>query len=243
MNRNPLLNFFPVTNTIKSIRLNQKEALDKLWECLERGDTKITVCAPTGSGKSILGITLFKYFGSLDKKCLYTSPLNNLVDQIEGYDFQDIYTLKGRVHYRCLAKNDTSDKGFCQRDRCPSSKRVRSCKHEPYGACKTCVCRHCIYKIAFLKFKNSVKGNTNFTLFLMGVDNSPDVIVIDEVDLMESFIRNHYSFTADGTFDSNFSVAVEQLKEYQKGLQSELDELLKTVNDVTVSKDIANGVR
>lgn len=221
---NPLYDFFPHTEKITSMRSNQREALDKLWECIERGDTKITLCAPVGSGKSALGDTIFNYYTSLGKKCIYTSPLNALVDQVDASGFQGVCTLKGRARYPCLAGKKNAGEGWCQDERCPSSKRKRECKKTPYGACHTCVCWKCIYRETFNKFKHADKGNTNFSLMLMSVDNNPDVIAIDECDSAESFIRLHYGVTIPKLIDDvNFKNHIEPLKEYCEELSISIE--------------------
>lgn len=238
-NDNPLLSFFPHTDKIKSIRSNQKEALDKLWEKIELGHKNITIAAPVGSGKSAIGDTLFNYYNSLNKNCLYTSPLNQLVDQVELSGFTDVCTLKGRVHYTCLAGKQNAGVGYCQtNEKCPSSNRKRNCKHKPYGACDTCMCPHCEYKKVYTKFKNSHKGNTNFTLFLIGIDNNPDIIVIDESDVLESFIRSHYSITIPIMInDPVFKHHIEPLKIYLDSLQIKIENIDPN-SDVTTESQL-----
>jgi len=221
---NPLYAHFPKTPKIISMRSNQREALDKIWIALESGSKNIIIAAPVGSGKSAIFDTLANYYISQGKKCLYCSPLNELVKQVDTSGFQGVATLKGRSLYPCLAGRSDAGNGYCQTDKCPSSKRKRSCKSKPYGACDSCVCWKCIYKKAYNQFKNSEKGNTNFSLLLLGVDNNPDVIALDECDVAESFIRSHYSVTIPKLInDPDFRHHVEPLTSYLEELSLQID--------------------
>ena len=223
---NPLYDFFPKTSLIKIMRSNQKEALDKIWIELESDHKNITIIAPTGAGKCAIFDTLANYYNSLGKSCLYCSPLNSLVDQVESSGFKEVATLKGRSNYRCIAGKDNCEEGYCQLEKCPSSKRKRDCKHKPYGACDNCVCWRCLYKIAYNKFKVSHKGNTNFSLLLLGIDNNPDVIATDEADTIEGFIRMHNSVTIPILInDPVFVHHIKPLQEYLEVLSLEIDEL------------------
>ena len=227
MGDNKLIPFFQKTDKITEIRVNQREALDKLWDLLENGFTKIILEVPTGGGKGAIGNTAFNYFNSLDKSCLYTSPLNELVNQIEssGFGFD---TLKGRRNYPCLAKKPDCGVGYCRVGKCPNTQvpRIRACKDKPYGDCGRCVCWKCIYKITFLKYKESKKGNTNFTLFMMGVTNNYSVLVADECDSIEQTVREHYSVTLPILINkSDFIDHLEPLQEYMEYLSGEINKL------------------
>jgi hypothetical protein len=235
MNDNILLSFFPHTDKIKEIRSNQKEALNQIWDAIQNGDKHITICAPVGAGKSAIADTLFSYYNSLDKICLYTSPLNQLVDQVEESQFSNVCTIKGRSakntktgkpEYPCLSGKYDCGLGWCRINRCPNSKRVRECKETPYGACKYCMCWKCIYKTAFNRFRNSKKGNTNFTMFMLGATNNYDVLCIDECDQIEGTIRDHNAVTIPLLInDPEFSNHIEPLKEYQKILDEKADKI------------------
>lgn len=236
MSENKLLSFFPKTDKIKNIRVNQKESLDKLWECLDRGDKNITLCAPVGAGKSAIADTLFSYYNSYDKACLYTSPMNQLVDQVEESGFNDVKTLKGRRHYPCLSGRENCSKGFCQTEKCRDGKR-RKCKERPYSDCNKCVCWKCIYKSIFQSFRDSKKGNTNFTLFMLGVTNNPGIIVIDEADTIEGTIRDFNSVTIPILINQpSFMDHIPTLKEYAEKLNKEAEAINPELSEATFNK-------
>lgn len=211
-----ILQAFPVTESIQSPRTSQTEVLLKIEELIEAGTNRIKICMPTGAGKSGVAIAAMNYHKKSGISALVTSPLNILVDQYQN-DFENKYlaTLKGRKHYPCIAKYDefslvkpSCDEGFCQSVLCST---------EPYVYQKTldnellkipnprhcdvcditykCKCNSCKYKAQKNKFENSFMGNTNMTLFLMGMDNDPGIVVIDECDDAESFVRMFNTFT------------------------------------------------
>ena len=119
---NPLIALFPISDKITEIRHVQITALELIWEAIQSGEKRLTLSGSTGCGKSKIAETVIRYFESLGKKCLYQSPLNSLVDQVEDNKHGDsrIVTLKGRSFYDCIAKGNgiTCDSGYCARKIC-----------------------------------------------------------------------------------------------------------------------------
>lgn len=183
-------NYFPVTENITKPRLQQDELFNEIIEHIESGTKKISICAPTGIGKSILAVSLMNYFSSKGKHSMVTSPLNILVDQYSK-DFSPKYlrTIKGKSYYQCLAKpNSMCNEGFCESNICSlNPKYDRNCGKETY--CNDCVCVQCLFKQELKAFKKSEMGNTNFTMFQLNIHNEPEFIIIDECDETENFIR------------------------------------------------------
>lgn len=227
-----ILNYFPkVKGKIETPRQCQIDVLNQVDELIKSGERKIIICAPTGSGKSGIAVALLNKYGGT-----YTSPLNVLVDQISS-DFEGRYivSLKGREHYRCIANTDYScADGFCQLKKCsvPEVQRDltgRIVKSYPARHCDDChefgcKCNSCIYKSQKAKFVNSNAGNTNFTMFQMGITNDKDMIVIDECDDIESFIRMFNSVTIDECLlYPDFKDHVEVLREKEIELESEIE--------------------
>lgn len=246
MGENKLIPCFIPTDKITEIRPNQLEALDLIWEILENKGTKIIGSCPTGSGKTLLIDIIFNYFNSIGKNCLYCSPLNQLTDQVELSGFKDVCTLKGRgakdtktgrPAYPCIAGKADAGIGYCRSGKCPDNFNVRVCKVKPYSHCNKCVCWKCIYKMAFQKYKESKKGNTNFTLFMMGVTNSYDVLAIDEADDVESTVRNHFSVTIPILINkTDFIDHLEPLQEYIEYLNGEIEKLDPNTSDEAFRK-------
>lgn len=190
--------YFPKTNTITTPRLQQEYLFDEITMLFEAGETKIVVCAPTGIGKSILATALLRWNANQGNAGLITSPLNELVDQYDK-DFGDEYlaTIKGRAHYACNSDyNRSCAEGFCQEKTCSvDQSQPRYCMNiATVNMCpdenkEQCECLKCIYKSKMKAYKESQKGNTNFTLFQKNVTNEPSLIILDECDSTESFIR------------------------------------------------------
>lgn len=201
---NPLVEFFPFDGKIREIRPNQLIALNEIWSLIQQDKKRVTLCGPVGSGKSKIGETVIRYFQSQGKKCIYTSPLNSLVDQIEDTKHIDsnIVTIKGKRYYDCIAKNNGTkcDEGYCSRNICYASRNAsrgnrikRQCRDCTIGNCE---CRRCIYKAVFREYRHSKTGNTNCSLWLMGiVPEETTVVVLDEVDSLEDFVRMSYTVT------------------------------------------------
>ena len=219
--KNPLLKAFPITDTIKEPRQIQTDSLNWIWETLPNYK-KIALCLPTGSGKSAIGMSIMNNTKSLGMKSLYCSPLNTLVVQLQD-SFKDVTTLRGRKHYPCLSGRQSCATGFCQDDVCAKKRPIRNCK----DCDVSCQCPQCIYRKAFRAFKDSDIGNTNFTTFLLGINNNPDLIIVDEADSVEDFIRLHFTLTLEGHLNANWENTLEELKtraDYLRTMLMEDDE-------------------
>jgi len=211
---------FPYTAKITEPRQTQIDCLNWLNSLWDSHDLFV-ICAPVGIGKGAIGLTI----GRSVNRALYTSPLNALVDQTEDSFSEYVDTLKGRKHYPCMAGKDNCAVGFCQvPGTCQVDGSIRTCSgKELLKKCEACACRSCTYREAFYKFKSSKLGNTNFSLYLLGVTNLPDTIIIDEADQIENFARLHYTFTFETKLRSEWNLTIKDLDKYQSRLISELD--------------------
>lgn len=214
--------FFPTTTKIKEPRPQQIKLFDDIIELFKSGKKHIEVCAPTGIGKSPKAVAIARAFASHGKKTLITSPLNTLVDQYDD-DFGEQYlcTIKGRKHYTCNANNDrTCDIGYCQEKVCGIDQSQRLCQNmATANQCERrdeCPCMDCEYTAVMKTYKSSSKGNTNFTLFQKGVTNDPDLIIIDEADSVEDFVRMNFSVTVPEIIDwEEFSDHIYTLQDWK----------------------------
>jgi len=222
--------FFPTTDKIKEPRQQQIKLYKDVIDLFKSGKKYVEVCAPTGIGKSPFAISIARAFASHGKRTLITSPLNVLVDQYDT-DFSEQYlsTIKGRKHYICNANQDRScDIGYCQEKVCGSDQSARLCLDTTTSnLCNRrseCPCMSCEYISAMKKYKSSSIGNTNFTLFQKGVTNDPDLIIIDEADSVEDFIRMNFSVTVLEVIDwEEFSDHIFTLLDWKEIYQKNID--------------------
>ena len=240
-----ILNYFPKTDKIKEPRQCQIDVLNQVDELIESGETKIIICAPTGSGKSSIAVALLNKYGGI-----YTSPLNVLVDQIsDDFEVRYLTTLKGREHYQCNANMNVScAEGYCQMNKCSKPVVTKDLsgniiKEYPKRNCKDCLefscpCHSCEYTKQKVKFKKSNIANTNFTMFQLGITNDKDMIVIDECDDIESFVRMNNSFTINEyLMYKDFADHVNVLMETEINMDMEIAEL-----EIKIENEIDNAV-
>jgi len=103
-------------------RENQREAvIDILHSLYVQDNTVTTLSAPTGAGKSlILYAVLATLANSFNRNSFFTTPLNALIDQVDGDEFieDEVITLKGKNNYTCVHPQDAGssvDNAICQR--------------------------------------------------------------------------------------------------------------------------------
>lgn len=249
---------FPTTSKVKSPRPNQEYLFDEITTLFECGETNISVCAPTGIGKSPLAVALLRYMSNQGKAGLITSPLNELVDQYDN-DFGEDYlcTIKGRKHYACAADYSRScAEGFCQEKTCAvDPTQPRYCMNPAtIQLCKQineCPCVKCIYKTKMKAYKKSSKGNTNFTLFQKGVTNDPYLIIIDECDETESFIRMGFTVSVPEVIDwDNFEDHILSLEDWKQhylkvvtDLKESLERTTNPAHKASLLKDLNRAKR
>jgi Rad3-related DNA helicase len=243
-----ITDFWPKSDNIKSLRDIQKDALLQIASMLKAGHKRIVISGPTGMGKSLLIVTIARMFQAMGMNTTITSPLNLLVDQISKNYSNYVYTLKGRQHYTCevakqlgLRTKTTCSEGFCQSKKCGTKyindfknfgeQKNASISYKPLDCadCKLpCICNGCEYNIAKSEYINSSIGNTNYTMFTLGLKldfRNTDVKIIDECELSKSFIRLRTGVTIQEKWPENLSwnqyleLLVETLAEKKEALK------------------------
>jgi Rad3-related DNA helicase len=103
-------------------RAHQREAIvDILSKLYVEDKDVVTLSAPTGAGKSLILYAAMAVIEEVsNRKSFFTTPLNALIDQVDGDDFisDDVITLKGKNNYSCVHPQDRGapvDKAVCQR--------------------------------------------------------------------------------------------------------------------------------
>ena len=103
-------------------REHQKETVIDVLEKMYVDDNGVvTLSAPTGAGKSLIIYAVSRVISVAEgAKSFVTTPLNSLIDQIDGDDFIDnVTTIKGKNNYSCVHPQDRGaavDDAICQRE-------------------------------------------------------------------------------------------------------------------------------
>jgi Rad3-related DNA helicase len=166
--------YFPA----KSYRKHQRETIERVEAAFESGYQFVLLDAPTGSGKSLIGISLAKQAND----SFYLTIQKILQDQIE-MEFPDIFVLKGRNAYTCL-RSGKGEQLSCADGPC-RRKTVEPChemvkgedgvEHKEYT---------CPYRVAKTKALEAPITCLNFDSFfwnnLRGGFSGRTLLIIDE---------------------------------------------------------------
>lgn len=186
-------------NIHPTYRIGQKEAIQGLIETYEKirsGEIKSKVselASPTGSGKTIInravGLALLEKYPDQIKKVVYTTPLRNLVKQIENESKLGIPTVMGRSNYPCNAMPglDASE--------CPYRTATLMKMRPPE-------CKKCEYLAAKYRFKSApIKACTLDFVLYNPVET--DLFIIDEATGLEEKLLNHFEIALPKHIDLN----------------------------------------
>lgn len=158
-------------------RENQKEVITKIIRAFEN-KKYVVLEAPTGTGKSPIGMTVARIFG----RTHYLTIQKILQDQYKK-DFKNTFIMKGRGNYKCMIDREKS----CANAKCKTTKKDVGCYSE------------CIYTRALKKAERSSITLHNFDSFFYQkmVFTTRQLMVIDEAHNIESKFMNFISFTID----------------------------------------------
>lgn len=105
-----------------AFREHQQDAIIDVLANLYVADKDVVLLsAPTGAGKSLILHAAIRVIENVcGRDAFFTTPLNALIDQVEGDGFMndDVLTLKGKNNYQCVHRQDRGtpvDKAVCQR--------------------------------------------------------------------------------------------------------------------------------
>ncbi len=91
-----------------TFRSGQREALDAAREAFDAGARVVVIEAPTGAGKSALGVTLAR-----DAKSAYILTAQKILQDQYGRDYPELALLKGRATYGCEVGAANAAAGPC----------------------------------------------------------------------------------------------------------------------------------
>lgn len=258
-----ILDYFPSTPKISTPRPQQIEVLE--WYAQKRlaGAKKFIICVPTGGGKSGIAKTIANFEAAQGRKTLITSPLNTLVEQYKEFEKDKKFpaiSLVGKKHYTCMAMRElkgervTCENGFCTANICTmdyarklqAKTKLKLFESRDCDNCdeKThCICNECVYKQKFREFSNAMVGNSNFTLLQMRVTNAPAVVIVDECDYMEPFVRMFHKVTIDEYWHFNsFCDYAMCLEDKVNCYQNELSELENSFDTAKTRKILTDKI-
>ncbi len=163
-------------------RQHQKETLDKIETALK---TKkfVLVNAPTGSGKSVLAISIAKYFA--DTNILTTQ--RSLQDQY-AETFPDLVVMKGKGNYPCAVDESMT----CAKGPCKTNKSLQC-------ADKELKFQECPFYIAVAEAQAAAVVLHNFASFMYQTRYAKlfeprEALIIDECHNVELMIMGFVSF-------------------------------------------------
>ncbi|MDE0090309.1 MAG: ATP-dependent DNA helicase [Thaumarchaeota archaeon] len=107
----------------------QTRILSEIESCVGSGYTNIVLCAPTGVGKSLVGVTVARHFGG----SFVVTASKNLQNQYVG-DFAFLSPVKGKSNFAChqiMSEQKMDDEVYaarngmtCEKGRCVTKKTV-----------------------------------------------------------------------------------------------------------------------
>jgi len=182
-------------------RPHQSETVKQI---LDSKDKVSMLSAPTGSGKSLIAMSICKEY----QRSLYLCSTKTLQDQLAN-DFEGIPILKGRNNYPC-AYNRMTETSFPQItcDDC-----IIEIEDPDSSLCKN----HCIYEIQKQKALKSQIAILNMTYFIteanfIGRFKDCDMICVDECDMLEKEILRFVSLSISDRQMERFSLEPPQYK-------------------------------
>jgi Rad3-related DNA helicase len=185
--------------------------------------------APTGIGKSLIGIGSHRILGG---DCVYITRTKQLQDQIMR-DFGDIaVTLKGRANYPCLLHYDQFPN--ITADDCHERKSCREA-------------RECPYRVAKQRAKDSPLAVLNDAYFLNEVNgfNSSfagrQLMVVDEVDSIENGLMNYIQFTITNAQADRYGLTLPNEPEKKESWSAWIPGTVKQLNGYV--EGLAEGLR
>jgi Rad3-related DNA helicase len=256
-----ILDYFPYSAQITKIRPLQEKALLQVEELIKNDKKRIIISAPVGSGKSAVGICIAEWLRVMGYTTIYTSPENTLVAQMQRTQSDHVKTIMGKSNYPChiakdIGKKHSCDDSFCAMKKCGTQihelikQGAKSIVMPPRDcrSCKlSCMCNKCYFKKAMLDYKGASIGNTNFTMFQMGVKEA-SCFIIDESEKSEGFIRLHRSIVVREKWPRGLEwrqymdMIVEVVAEKRRALK-QLEKQSQNINDEYALKKIAREMK
>lgn len=176
----------------------QKEALASLVKLYNQGADYVVLEAPTGSGKSLIAMTLARAMGKADLLTL-TEQLQK--QYLHDFDRFGLRVLTGRGKHHCARMNKPLQRGGSCRDGKHHFKGKQACANQ--GGCAYVSAKQEALSATYMA------ANYHSYLWNIGAGNSytdegeaphlPDLMVCDEAHAIESFLLDQVGVTVSLT--------------------------------------------
>jgi Rad3-related DNA helicase len=205
----------PIDLNIKnftSFRPHQLEIAAQVYCVFQNGFKYALVEAPTGSGKTVLGITVAK-LEQEPQPVLYIAADKKL--QVQCWqDFKnEAEILMGRNNYRCSKHPELSadccDKRSLICDKCPLALAPINCKPDEK---QRCTCRDfCAYELQKFKTMMAPIGILNPAYYLQeinsaGLFSGRNLVIIDEADVLEQQLMEFIELSIPATVITRYNL-------------------------------------
>ncbi len=230
---------------------HQIRIIKEIEDALKEGYENIILCAPTGTGKSYIAISLALAYNS-------SSILTGTIDLQEQYlrDFPFVKSIRGKRNFKCLIVNnerircDTIPNSLCY------NKRDGFCKYYPkftefskegsntdekivYYGNKDELCAYYKQKFEALLASHTIFNYHEYMTLLKFTHQAPhrEVMVCDEAHLLENRLVEFYGLSINNrlleivkfTFPTN---RLYEIYTWQEFLTQLIDKYMRLINDM-----------
>lgn len=196
----------------ESYRGGQREAVEAIEDAFEQGYRYVLLDAPTGSGKSHIARAFAFQAGNA-----HVLTIQKILQSQYERDFTDMFVIKGRTAYDCLAEDgDTCANGPCRR-----SKKAFRHPNCPYNLAKQVAVRAPVTVHNFDSFFYQNAHGIGY--------RGRKILIIDEAHNIENKYGSFMSFTLSSRM--GFGVPeYTRLKDYDTFIKSIYDILMKELD-------------
>ena len=195
-----------------SYRGGQKEAIDAIEDAFEQGYRYVLLDAPTGSGKSHIARAFAFQAGTA-----HVLTVQKVLQSQYERDFPDMFIIKGRTAYDCLAADsDTCANGLCRRS-------MKAFRHPN--------CPYALAKQAAMKAPVTVHNFDSFFYQNIHGRGYPGrkILIVDEAHNIENKYGGFMSFTLSSKMGFGIPEYT-RLKEYDVFVNKIHDILMKKLD-------------
>jgi len=217
-------------NIYPKYRLGQREAIQDILDAYEKIRSReieskvVESASPTGSGKTIINravaLALLDMYPDDFRDVVYTTPLKNLVAQIEEETALGIPTVTGKSNYPCISIDGLNA------SECPyrTAKLIRE---------RPKTCKGCEYAIAKKKFHDASLKACTFD-FILYNPAPADMYIFDESTGVENKLLNHFEVVLPPRIDVHD--LINSLRDWFFDLNIEKEDYLEKLDSIMMAR-------